>query len=112
MTSWAAMTFWQAMKALEEGTRVRKTCWNSHEYICIDDKNVIVNQKGEDYITLCYRGKYTWELYQEPKTKKQVWQWRFWSSVSGGWKVHSELSEKGPDAYKIEKHAGPFEVEE
>ena len=57
-----------------------------------------------------------WSIYGEPKTKKQVWQWRYFSNNE--WVVSLALrTEESAQQYfsiycKYEKHAGPFEVDE
>lgn len=49
------MKFWEAMKALEEGKKVRKIDWVDGEHVCIDDE-------GFD---ICVHGE--WEVLNERK---------------------------------------------
>ena len=56
------MKFWEAMKALEEGKRVRKKNWNKQSWI---DRNS--SHCGQTYeIPLPPSGD-EWELYEEPE---------------------------------------------
>ena len=59
-----------------------------------------------------------WLLYEGPKPKKQVWQWRFKRNKEARWIIHGLMltEEDAKEVYssdhKYEKHAGPFEVED
>jgi hypothetical protein len=58
-----------------------------------------------------------WFLYEEPKPKYQVWQWRHQRKVGGLWGLDNLLLTEQDAALeyqneaRYEKHAGPFEVE-
>ena len=59
------MKFWEAMKLLEEGKKVRQNHWFPHEYI-----DNWYTQDGEEWL-ICGSiniGR-EWELYEEPKPK-------------------------------------------
>lgn len=58
-----------------------------------------------------------WSIYEEPKPKKQVWQWRFKGKDESWWGISSSLMDENEvkkcfGHIKYEKHAGPFEVED
>jgi hypothetical protein len=56
------MKFWEAMRYLEEGKKVRKVGWNEKDYICLNE-NEIVDEDGDLYssVSICEE----WELYEE-----------------------------------------------
>lgn len=58
------MKFWEAMKCLEEGKKVRRKTWEN-EYIYLDEHNVIMNEEDEpiEYIG----NKDDWEIYEHKK---------------------------------------------
>lgn len=58
------MKFWEAMKALEEGKRVRMCQWPKESYIHINITNYIENEKYDDCSINFTSGE--WELYVEP----------------------------------------------
>ena len=61
------MKFWEAMKCLEEGKKVRRLGWHEGEYLYIDEKHNICDEYG-NYAELCYIGnKDNWEIYEEKK---------------------------------------------
>ena len=56
------MKFWEAMKALAEGKRIRVAWWGSEQYL--ESKgNLIVDNKGNEIQVLHLN--HTYELYQE-----------------------------------------------
>ena len=60
------MKFWEAMKAMEEGKKVRKESWLKDEYIYISEVNcIIVDENGNVYKMSDSRGD--WEIYEEKK---------------------------------------------
>jgi hypothetical protein len=58
-----------------------------------------------------------WSIYEEPKPKKQVWQWRYLFQ-NGHWYADRELltEEEAAEEFEqhkaYEKHAGPFYVDQ
>ena len=58
------MKFWEAMKALEEGKKVRKKTWNEDCYLTIKN-NHFVDEWDDDEITFSLDGD--WEIYEEKK---------------------------------------------
>jgi hypothetical protein len=48
------MKLWEAIKALEEGHKVKRKHWLDGCYLQLDDLKDIVNQNREDYKSLCY----------------------------------------------------------
>lgn len=120
----AVLTFGQAMDALEEGKKVRAVEVDA-EYLYKDEngnvKNFIIKDKKSIPVDLGYiykRHKKGFVIYEEPKKKKEVYQWRYKNKGSTTWRVSEYLmTEEAAKEYitqneVIEKHAGPFEVEE
>lgn len=114
------MKFSEAMKALEEGKKVKRDKWPSDKYIKISNKLIVKSQKGRsnDYeFSLLTRHLLAddWEIYQEPEdTGLYAWKWQ--PRLSLKWFLHTTLMTK-KDAeislgqwYNYEIHAGPFEV--
>lgn len=105
------MKFWEAMKALQEGKKVRVVTWQETKHIKdfrgFDADNTCVN--------LNYWMSYEWELYEEPEDTK-LYQWRYRNGDN--WYIDTALTTKEKavtrfklyDEHKI--HAGPFEEEE
>ena len=60
------MKFWEAMKYLEEGKKIRKVYWNENEYYYLDDDFVTRNENN-NYIVISYEGNEEWEIYEEKK---------------------------------------------
>ena len=58
------MKFWEAMKAMQEGKKVRKKIWNEDCYLTIKN-NYIVDEWDDDKITFSLDGD--WEIYEEKK---------------------------------------------
>jgi len=102
------MKFWEAMKALSEGEKVRAKDWTEGSYI--DELSRLENY--HERINLVYWMNYEWEIYKEPEDKK-LYQWRH--IYRGMWIVDDILRTKDQakkvfseyENYKI--HAGPFE---
>lgn len=62
------MKFWEAMKAMEEGKKVRKAYWSEHQYIYLDKKNRCIIDDGEDYFSIGnIEDEEEWEIYEEKK---------------------------------------------
>lgn len=61
------MKFWEAMKALEEGKKVRIKIWNSGEYCHIDGCNIGLGFfESMTGITTRNAINLEWEFYEEP----------------------------------------------
>ena len=62
------MKFWEAMKAMQEGKKVRNKEWTNEQYLYLSADNQILDEHGYvasiDYIGL---GETTWEIYEEKK---------------------------------------------
>ena len=76
------MKFWQAMKALEEGKKVRRRNWEHGEYIEWEDcdiNNNVTDEKGIvfELSTLYCVDDNEWEIYDDrkdcPKVFKDLW---------------------------------------
>lgn len=62
----------EAIKALEDGKKIRETGWDPHDYIYLDSSQTTYSQLGSPFspvFQLCDR----WEIYQEPKRKIKLW---------------------------------------
>lgn len=56
------MKFWEAMKALEEGKKIRCKTWKKGAYECIETSKL-----PRCISTLELHTEYEWELYEEPE---------------------------------------------
>lgn len=60
------MKLWEAMKALEDGKKVRRIDWAPNEYIYIDSYNEVINNYGapadKEILDNIYM---TWEIYKD-----------------------------------------------
>lgn len=56
------MKTWEAIKALEEGKKVRKVYWDKDEYIMADEYGNIVYCDGQPYVIVYLKDN--WELFQ------------------------------------------------
>jgi len=79
-------------------------------------KNGTIVDATGDYMPYNFASPKDWSIYEEPKPKKQVWQWRFidrdkYLRVSELLLTEDEAACEFGDL-KYEKHAGPFEVED
>ena len=57
------MKFWEAMKALEEGKKVRKKEWDEWKYLQINDSNCIINEVGMYVCINLIHINDDWEIY-------------------------------------------------
>ena len=64
------MKFWEAMKAMEEGKKVRRAYWEKSRYVTLDIFDNIVDNKGNSF-NIIIDDK--WELYT-PTNRKEVCQ--------------------------------------
>jgi len=62
------MKFKKALKLLEEGKKLRLKTFAKDAYVFMDDTG---NIRGSKLIDI---DDDDWEIYEEPKSKKQVWQ--------------------------------------
>lgn len=106
------MKFWEAMKALEEGCKVKHEGHKPGKYFHIKNNDICDNENAHISFGPAIISFKNWEIYEEPKVKKEVWQWR--KKLSGGkWCVLDILETKEEMTHSgYEIHAGPFEVEE
>jgi len=97
------MKFWEAMKVLEEGKKIRPVSWKKEHYLK-KYKGTIVDQSGDFFTELfhCMPSE-TFEIVEEPEL---YWQW----ITRDGKIIPSLLTEKqqGPIAYDSYKFAGPW----
>ena len=62
------MKFWEAMKAMEEGKKVRNEEWTKDQYLYLSTSNEILDEKGQD-VGINYIGiaGSNWEIYDDRK---------------------------------------------
>lgn len=63
------MTFYEALKALNEGKKIRKKWWYAGDYIWLDKDNILKDKNGsKTYSSLRFDFKTNneWEIYEEP----------------------------------------------
>jgi len=65
------MTYYELLKALVSGKKVRSKCWQEHEYIKFDDGN-LVDEKGERFGYINFGTEPKWEIYYPPLTPKEL----------------------------------------
>ena len=59
------MKFWEAMKAVEEGKKVRVVTWTKDLYVCLDKDRHVVNQNNQKCDLLYEIGDEEWELSEQ-----------------------------------------------
>lgn len=59
------MKFWEAMKCLEEGKKVRVKYWSNNGYIMMNSSGYIIDEKGR--IVNINNTEDEWELYDDRK---------------------------------------------
>ena len=59
------MKFWEAMKLLEEGKKVRKTSWAENRYLYIDEDGSFYDNREQ--IPILYTVGTEWEIYDDRK---------------------------------------------
>jgi len=106
----------EIFEALLHGKKIRHKNWYDEMYFVLKNGNLI-NRLGHTNVLAVFDNPQHWSIYEEPKPKKQVWQWRWFHTVNHKWTVDCDLmnqneAEKRLGKFKFEKHAGPFEVEE
>ena len=61
------MKFWEAVKSMQEGKKVRLFTWSPNQYIYLNETTKIVDETGHlygiDYISM----ENVWELYEEKR---------------------------------------------
>jgi len=107
------MKFWQAMKALEEGKKIRGFDWDEGHFIVMLNGVVFDNDSNETRLEIRSEQfiEKDWELFEEVE---ELWQWRYNEQDRGWFLCTRLLTESGAKAYfnpsVHEKHAGPFKV--
>lgn len=100
-------------QALLDGKKITGILLEEIDYLHLVDGFLKLNG-NVGYTSYHFDKPEYWKIYEEPKKKKTVWQWRVRQGVSG-WRVSEFLyteSEVREYVGAWEKHAGPFEVEE
>lgn len=66
------MKFWEAMKAMEEGKKVRNVNWGEHQYIYLDKNDKSIIDEEEDYFPIRYiDDEEIWEIHEEKYEEKK-----------------------------------------
>lgn len=66
------MKFWEAMKLLQEGEKVRAKGWYRDAYIYLNPIGNIVDEQEEIYEIYSLFGLEEWEVYTERKASPQI----------------------------------------
>lgn len=61
------MKFWEAMKSMEEGKKVRNKNWTKEEYIYLTADNEVFDECGNECILSFIRKGSEWEIYDDRK---------------------------------------------
>lgn len=91
-----SLRFWEAMKALEEGKKVRMVRWPSGGYIEPKTKSISKSSPvcGDYFDTgLMSSIDERWEIYEEPQEPEKLYLWIFKGSDSN-WHVDNRLRSK------------------
>lgn len=102
------MKTWEAMKALEEGKKVRHVYWEQDKYIVIDFTsayNHIVDEKGN--LSCINETNDEWEIYDDRKNVPLVWRMMYKKIVELAEFIDGETS-TGYLCNKGECHDCPF----
>jgi hypothetical protein len=80
---------------------------------CHLQDGIVVDERGIP-VNYTFLDSENWSIYEEPKPKKQVWEWRY-RKAGKEWYVDGILCDEIRasvlfDNFEYEKHAGPFEV--
>lgn len=67
------MKFWEAMKSMEEGKKVRNESWREDWYLCLDKQGHIVDELGAvcDLNFIGTKGS-EWEIYDDRKPSPTI----------------------------------------
>lgn len=111
------MTSKEFMEHALAGKKLRHNTWIGSRHIYLDLQICKFFEKSSLFYPTIDDN---WELYEEPKKKKQVWQWRSITESSKEWVVYTRLLTedeaervfKNKFGNRYEKHAGPFEVDD
>ena len=87
------MRFWEAMKALEEGKKVRVKDWDEDHFIHLDATQFMINNLGVAAAIPPTSINKNWELFEEPQEPEKLYLWIFKGSDSN-WHVDNRLRSK------------------
>ncbi len=71
------MKTWEAIKALEEGKKVRHSKWHETEYIYMDENKNIIEKGNFEFVFTRFNSSGGWEIYEETKNKCEDCAYRF-----------------------------------
>lgn len=110
------MTPKEFMEAALAGKKLKLGSWHFRYFISYDFKSECFrDEEGKRFLPL-FSGN--WELCEEPKKKKQVWEWRFWNNKHSAIRdiLMTEVEANDycfrHDYTNKEKLRGPFEVDD
>lgn len=102
-------------QALLGGKKITSCLFKTIKYFHLKNGSLIDNMNRISVES--FSSPEDWYVYEEPKPKEQVWQWRYQPKAGRLWYVNNSLlSEQNAElefqnVARYEKHAGPFEVE-
>ena len=103
------MKFHEAMKALEEGKKVRGPSWPKGEYIMSPSKpeGLIMDNFGNPANANCFHVSPLWEIYEEPEL---YWQWASMDNcqISAFLETEEKFSGRNNQETTYYKFAGPW----
>ena len=85
------MKFWEAMKALEEGKKVRKTSWTENCYLYIDEDGSFYDNREQ--IPILYTIGTEWETYEEKKDADEKLKQLFQILNEDNWFANNQYGE-------------------
>ena len=105
----------EIFQALLDGKKIRQKTYRGGTYIMMGSTNLVSESLTE--VSESFNEPRNWSIYEEPKPKKQVWQWRHKHPGIANWELYHCLvtEEQARSMFHnelYEKHAGPFEVED
>ena len=94
------MRFWEAMKALEEGKKVRVKDWDEDHFIHLDATQFMINNLGVAAAIPPTSINKNWELFEEPQEPEKLYTWAYTGSLSSVWnEVGTLMPEKAAEKY-------------
>lgn len=85
------MKFWEAVKTMEEGKKVRKVNWEDEAYIYIDENSEIRDNEGFYPALYCINEK--WEIYEDKKEVDPKLKQLFQTLNEDNWFANNQYSE-------------------
>ena len=87
------MKFWEAMKEMQNGKKVRKADWKEGKYLCLDKEYNIEDEKGHYSKLFCVGDKDDWEIYEEKKDTDEKLKQLFQILNEDNWFANNQYGE-------------------